>query len=1116
MKDELYLASGENLRTEEPNERIESFHAHDVELYFEPDSALVFRIEATAGGSEGAVETFYVETEVDANVTNFKKLPRIISMRLDEYPFRFDKGTEYNRDRVGVLETGRGSLPGDDRHVAGARFESSDSPSIVEVPTVEAGFRVFNYVRKNHDRSVVVSRERPPASRKASADVQIVVREEAGEPSFSSAFEQADADGPAAGHPDGVPSEPAPESPRKPTESQGAQSQPDEKRSESEGRTGNVAGGEPEGTGRTDEETAPSSGPPERSEPKEPRSDSDAGRRRDDEPGSDPVGGAENQTEPSPTDDGSGEESATDSAGDESEPVEEHERSRTGNATPERGETGPTSDEPVSNEPATDEREPDPFAGPDSDGADAELPANRHSEAEWTGDAADGTRTDSPDGEATSGDEQTARSEAADEEPTSPASEGRGSTGGAEPLVPADARLRVYDGPTGELKYDSHGDAAGENASVREYYHEDLDLLYRPEAGVVVCYFNAQENAPQQVMGVYEAPGMSGGRLLKGFKESVERWLVDEAGWDVLESVGGKQTTYNELLDADVLEPNLSAEERRQILRGGSIYFGTRNRYDAIQLFQYVYGQTDGNASIAICGNGRIEAVDDVDAVIQPGITDAPVEPVAESKVRLDYARFREGVEAFRRQLTALRDDVTGRFAGRNRQRALAAALNTEAAAERDLLVSYGDPNRRATEELAFTATVLFLAAAVAGVGYLAWSGLAGGAFSTLGGQSTVSFLGSSLVEPYLGELSVSLSQSILVGVAVGIVLVGAGVAAGRLIPVASSLKRLLRGAPGGSVSTAALGDAETDPGSLLAELHEYHASVPEDHWDGPSDFPSIVEERVFEQVEGVKLQLRSKSEAESRRTKRFGVGVVLGTSLGGLFALVLYALLTNFSAYAGTLLGVGEAVISAAPVLLLVGIASGVSYRRWTSRGDRSEESGSADEPGRDGDGTDRGEAANGAADRDGVENGADGPGEPGGARNTSGSNAAPTGDASQTGSRTATSGAVPEGAAQQARRTTDTGPGGGTDANRTAGSAGKAQTERAENPDQTANADADDARGGYLKVAVVAAVAGGLLFAAAALEAGPQWATQLRLAIGGAALLFLALVGYVVSVFG
>jgi hypothetical protein len=407
--------------------------------------------------------------------------------------------------------------------------------------------------------------------------------------------------------------------------------------------------------------------------------------------------------------------------------------------------------------------------------------------------------------------------------------------------------------------------------------------------------------------------------------------------------------------------------------------------------------------------------------------------------------------------------------------------------------------------------------AAVAGIGYFAWSGLVGDAFSTLGGQSTVSFLGSSLVEPYLGDLSVSLSQSILIGVAVGIVLVSAGVAAGRLIPVASSLKRLLRGAPGGSVSTDALGDRETDPGSLLAELHEYHASVPEDHWDGPSDFASIVEERVFAEVEGVNLQLRSKSEAESQRTKRFGIGVVLGASLGGLFALLLYALLTNVGAYAGTLLAVGEAILSAAPILLLVGIASGVSYRLWTSRRDRTEGAGSADESGRDGDGAGRDETADGAADRGGVENGADGPGEPGGARNVGNSNAAPTGDASQTGSRTPTSGAVPEGSTeQQARRSTDPGRGRGTDAKQTAGSAGKAQTERAENPDQTADSDADDGRGGYPKVAVVAAVAGGLLFAAAALEAGPQWATQLRLAIGGAALLFLALVGYVVSVFG
>lgn len=501
------------------------------------------------------------------------------------------------------------------------------------------------------------------------------------------------------------------------------------------------------------------------------------------------------------------------------------------------------------------------------------------------------------------------------------------------PLIPVDARLELYDGPTGKKDFDSEGEATDSSDKIHQMYQDDVSLHYQPNEGVVICYFNAQKNSPQQVLAVYEAPNRSGDKLLEGFKEAVQRWLIQDAGWTFVKNAGPKQVIFDQLTDIEKLEPDYSDEEIEAMFESSPVHLETPNVYNAIRLFQYFREITHDNASIAISSSGVTDPIDSTDIVIQPGFTEEDVEPIENSETRQKLAevRIEEGLTKSKELLDKMTSELPDKIRSLQRQRALAEASNSPALEEENLVVIDSNANKQHRAESYFYSAVSSLVILAIGLGYFIMSGILEGALTELNTQVEVGFLFPSLVPNTVPTTTVTIPSWSLVG---GVVLLNMAIISAYLygrIRVVDYLKYLQLSLPLTTPPTDKVAEEGRSLGDTLAELQKEYEAAEELH-DESQSFTELIESKVFDPVVGINFGLKKKTDFESQERNELLAGVSLGIAIGAILLFVLIVLFIILNNYMDTFLTISANMIVGIGLLIIIGVLYKTVQSVWRS----------------------------------------------------------------------------------------------------------------------------------------------------------------------------------------
>jgi hypothetical protein len=233
-------------------------------------------------------------------------------------------------------------------------------------------------------------------------------------------------------------------------------------------------------------------------------------------------------------------------------------------------------------------------------------------------------------------------------------------------------RVRLYTGATGRLQFDSarpDADIDETDSGIAADYEAGVILRVDPDASLARCYYQARRGTgPEQMIAEYRGSATGSGRdrnrdPLTELEFGLQAAL-DELGWTVVEDAGGNQAVFDNLGRVSPVEPALvSAEQLRELLADGEqLSFGAPDPVAALGFVEYVRSGplSDLGLSVAICNNGRVDRLSDVDVVVNPLVQVDDVRPVGDTH---------ETVRARRARGAAGRLDEAVRDAGETLQR---------------------------------------------------------------------------------------------------------------------------------------------------------------------------------------------------------------------------------------------------------------------------------------------------------------------------------------------------------------------------------------------------------------------------------------------------------------
>ena len=474
-------------------------------------------------------------------------------------------------------------------------------------------------------------------------------------------------------------------------------------------------------------------------------------------------------------------------------------------------------------------------------------------------------------------------------------------------LIPNNARLEVFDGPTGDKYFDSEEKASGTNKAIRKMFHDDVTLYYKPEDGLVICYFNAQRDAPQQFIARYSAPGKIGDELLRGFKKAVQAWLIEDAGWSFVDNAGVKQVVYDSLVDSEPLEPDYSETEFEAMNKASQVHFMTSNEYNAIRLFQYFRDKTQSKAAIAISSSGETEEIGAAEYIIQPGFTEEDAKPIddSETKKKLANHRFSKNIEEGREKIRQMGKNIPESIPISHRQKTLAEAINVETLDNQSFVVTDSKIKRRfrAASDLVTIAAALVVV--ILGVGYFSFSGVIVEAISTLGSQTEVGVPGFSQLPSVLADITISAQDSTFIAGMIALTLTGIVTLGAWAIPFERLLRYFQLGLPFSTSKMDAkpeekkkmdiLAEEGDSFAEILIELYEDYGAVNQPDENSKS-FHEMIGSKMFDPIDGVNLNLRDQSNIKSDRRRYLTLGGIIGILTGLGLNFVVYAFLRGVS----------------------------------------------------------------------------------------------------------------------------------------------------------------------------------------------------------------------------
>lgn len=285
----------------------------------------------------------------------------------------------------------------------------------------------------------------------------------------------------------------------------------------------------------------------------------------------------------------------------------------------------------------------------------------------------------------------------------------------------APAGIRLHDGATGDLEYDSGQGGPVEGATsdaARRRYEDGLALSVDPAAGEVWARLRARGGEPQrQFVVAYDHDGDED--LVASFAAALAD-LADDVGTAFVVDVAGDDLQYDRLTTAAVPSrpEGLSEADAEWLARvGGPVDFAAPDGATAFMLASFLRDHLDGDRSMAVAAAGRTDDLAGIDVVVAPDPDCDGIEPQGETATGLADGRLRErltdvggAVDA----MVARIDEFTGTIEAR--QRVFAAALSGDALGDHGLTVAPvdDDPIARRRRQARYLALYAIVVAAVA------------------------------------------------------------------------------------------------------------------------------------------------------------------------------------------------------------------------------------------------------------------------------------------------------------------------------------------------------------------------------------------------------------------
>lgn len=261
--------------------------------------------------------------------------------------------------------------------------------------------------------------------------------------------------------------------------------------------------------------------------------------------------------------------------------------------------------------------------------------------------------------------------------------------------------LRIYDGTTGELQYDSRttGDVpANVHEDAKRLHRDGLALFVDPDAGVLRAILRARGTGVDTEFVVeYDRHGPDGNLPASFAAELAER--VDDLGVEFSVVVAGEDVDFDELSSPATRRPEaftdvdspvaLSAADLEWLRRvDRPLDFAAPSGTAAFEVATLLRGQVGDDPSVAICAAGRTDDLAGIDVVVTPDADCETIEPRGETATALADRRLQErltDVAAAIEAMVGRVDDVTGTIEAR--QRVFAAAMSGGVLASRGFTV---------------------------------------------------------------------------------------------------------------------------------------------------------------------------------------------------------------------------------------------------------------------------------------------------------------------------------------------------------------------------------------------------------------------------------------------
>lgn len=523
--------------------------------------------------------------------------------------------------------------------------------------------------------------------------------------------------------------------------------------------------------------------------------------------------------------------------------------------------------------------------------------------------------------------------------------EDEGGTPGDEQPV-----LRIYDGATGELEYDSRrsGDVpATVSEDVKRIHRDGLALYVDPTAGVLRAILRARgAEIDTQFVVEYDQYGPDEDVLASFAGELAER--VDDLGVEFSVVVAGEEVDYDQLTGAAARRPEALGERDVERLRRTDrpLDFAAPGGTAAFELATFLRGHLGDGRSMAICAAGRTDDLAATDVVVTPDPDCETIEPRGETATVLADRRLQEGLTDVRAAIDAMIgrvDEVTGTIEAR--QRVFAAALSGRALARRGLTVVPVDdrPIGRRRRQARYLMLYGLLLAGLAG-------GVHTGQFDPLAAllSDTYWFRIGPVAGTHLAafQLTYAVDGGVVVGGSLAVIVVGAywlfGYPLGPLAAarsLAGTVRRQVTGGVGnGTVPSTVRSLADPIQASFedLAVAYERLADSEGTTASQADDFGAFLEQQLLAQPVVPRVSLVRRS----TRWRQLLVGVVTGALVGTVSAAAILVAL-RFAVHAvqrdptlapRALLGVAALVLLASVVKGVAILYGGGRPPRWST----------------------------------------------------------------------------------------------------------------------------------------------------------------------------------------